>query len=249
MEIFVCDDEAVYRDAVINCINRWKKSSGHSDILIKLFSSSEELLDYYENYTDVDLIFLDIKIPQEINGIKIARKIREINNKVYIVFITNYDEYVYDGYEVNALRFLRKPIVDDDIFFCCSYVYNRICQKQEDSISFNLKSSRIVLHYNEIMYIEAQSHTLYICTGGDNDKIKILLKLSDIIKLLPSKLFVYCHRSYIVNVSHIRIMTKTTLTLNNGIKIPISKTYADKLYDTFDHYFRGGKIKNGLDNI
>lgn len=249
MQVMICDDEIVYREAIYNAIQNWQCSSGHQDIQISVFSSSKELYECFEQQVHADLLFLDIEMPREISGLDLARRIRDLNNNIIIVFVTNYDEYVYDGYEVNAFRFLRKPIVEKDIFFCCSYVYNRLFCRPEDSITFSFKNSQMVLRFSEIQYIEAQSHTLFIYCSNHNEPIKTQMRLSDLYAILPSKLFSYCHRSYIVNVSYIRIITRSRIVLLNGITIPVSRTYVELLNNTFDFYFRGGRIKNGLDSI
>lgn len=225
------------------------KVSQHQDIQLSIFSSSEDLLEYFNQKLDGDLLFLDIKMPHEISGLELAQNIRDMNSDIAIVFVTNYDEYVYEGYTVNALRFLNKPVSDDDIFFCCSYVYNRLTPKPHNRISLFSNSVRITLEYSEILFIEAQSHSQYIYTVRAKEPIKVNIKLSDLMEMLPEKLFVFSHRSYIVNITYIRFLTRTRIVLSNNAEIPVSRTYANKLYDTFDNYFRGGTIRHGLDNI
>lgn len=249
MHIIICDDAILYRSAIQQAIENWSKASNHADIQVSAFHSSEDLLEFFIKGAKADLLFLDIEIPHELSGLQLAYKIREVCSDVAIVFVTNYDEYVYEGYAVNALRFLRKPVLYDDIFFCCSYVYNRLSLNQANSVALYSGNIRFTLRYLEILYIEAHSHTLYIFTTNQSSPIKIASKLTDVIKMLSDQLFVFCHRSYIVNIAHIRLLTRTKIILSNGSEIPVSRTYVEKLNDSFDRYFRGGIIKNGLDNI
>lgn len=249
MNIIICDDEILYQSAIQQAIKCWSKESKHADIHISVFHSSEDLLEYFNKGSKADLLFLDIEIPHEISGLQLAYKIRELSSDISIVFVTNYDEYVYEGYAVNALRFLRKPVLNDDIYFCCSYVYNRLSLNRTNSIALYSGNIRMTLRYLEILYIEAHSHTLYVFTTTQNSPIKISTRLVDIIKILPEKLFVFCHRSYIVNIAHIRLLTRTKICLSHGLEIPVSRTYVDTLNYSFDSYFRGGILKNGLDNV
>lgn len=249
MHVIICDDELLYQSAIKKSVEAWSKHSKHEDIRITLFRSSEDLYEYFEKGGSANLLFLDIEIPRELSGLALARKLRAINTEISIVFITNYDEYVYEGYTVNALRFLRKPVIDEDIYFCCSYVYNRLALIQTDTIALMSGNLRFTLRYLEILYVESHSHTLHIFTTNRSEPIKISSKLTDIQTLLPAKLFVFCHRSYIVNVAHIRLLTRTSLVLSNNHTIPVSRTHMIKTNQAFDNYFRGGKVRNGLDNI
>ena len=249
MHIAVCDDEALYREAVGQVICRWISMSGNNDTLLSLFDSSEELLEQFERSCAIDLLFLDIKVPGELDGMNLAKEIRKINSDVHIVFITNYDEFVYEGYTVNALRYLRKPILDDDVFFCCSYVYNRIALQKHECIYFQSGNKRLTIKYAEILYAEIKSHSLYVFTTRESTPIKLSIKLSELEQRLPPKLFALCHRSYIVNLSRIRLLTRTRLVLTDGSSLPVSRTYSEKLNKKFDDYSQGGRISNGLEYI
>lgn len=126
MRIVICEDELVYQVALRQAIHHWQRTTGYNDIEIASYNSSEELLEQFEQKMEVDLFFIDIQIPGELNGVELARKIRQTQLDVTIVFCTNYNEYVYEGYTVNALRFLKKPVIQDEVFFCCNYVHSRL---------------------------------------------------------------------------------------------------------------------------
>lgn len=249
MRIVVCEDEQASRTAIEQAIRRWQTSSGHSDVELLSFASSEDLLEQLMRMSEIDLLFMDIQIPGELNGIELARRIREKHLDMTIIFCTNYSEYVYEGYTVNALRYLKKPINDKDIFFCCSYVYNRQGIKNDQAITVVSGGKRIVLRYAEIRSIEARRHTLYFSTTVSAEPLRINASLSDIQSNLPKDIFVLCHRSYIVNVIHIRMLTRTDCVLSSGDVIPISRTYSDDVNRVFDHYHQGGGARYDLDGI
>lgn len=249
MQISICEDEVVYQTAIQQVILRWKNATGHMDVTISLYRSSEALLEQIERKFDIDLLFIDIQIPGEINGIELARRIRENHLNVTIVFCTNYSEYVYEGYTVNAFRFLRKPIVDDDICFCCNYVYNRMTLKNKDNLVVFSAGKRYALRYTEIRYLEARSHCVYISTTLSQSPLKISARLSDIISSLPREMFILCHRSYVVNIAHIRAISRTDCLLLNDERIPLSRTYVRDVNQAFDCYHQGGEIGFGMDNI
>ena len=249
MRIVICEDEQVYRMAIDQAVRRWQASTGHMDVEMRYFASSEDFADQWKTLSEIDLLFVDIQFPGEMNGVELARKIRETNQDMTIVFCTNYGEYVYEGYKVNALRYLKKPVSDEDIFFCCSYVYNRLAIRGDEALTVFSGGKRVVLRHAEIRSIEAHGHNLYFHSAVEEDPVRVRAKLTDIQSRLPAELFVLCHRSYIVNVMYIRTLTRTECHLSNGKTIPISRTYVDDVNQAFDRYHQGNVVYDDFDKI
>lgn len=249
MRIVVCEDELIYQRAITDGIGRWQAASGHMDVEMSVYSSSEDLLERLDRDAKVDLLFIDIQIPGEMNGIELARKIREKHLDMTIVFCTNYSEYVFEGYTVHALRFLKKPVVQEDIDFCCGYVYDRLALQSDQTLTVISSGKRYALRHMEILCIEAKLHSLLISTTVRSDPLRITAKFSDIQRTLPESQFVQCHRSYIINIAHVRMLTRTECTLSNGISIPISRTYAAGVEQAFDGYHQGGGVNHALVSI
>lgn len=249
MTIVVCEDEQTFREAIEQSIRRWQAQAAHADVQLRHFASSEDFLEHWALLPEIDLLFVDIQFPGEMNGIALARRIRETNQDVTIVFCTNYDDYVYEGYTVNALRYLKKPVSDADIFFCCSYVYNRLASRRDRALMLYSAGKRFVLHHAEIRAIEADNHNLRVYSTTMEEPLRIYARLEDILNSLPKELFVLCHRSYIVNVAHIRALTRTKCRLSNGDILPISRTCMNNVNRVFDRYHQGGEISDGLDRI
>lgn len=249
MRITICEDMDFYLAPIQKAIQNWMTTSGHSDVIITVFKSSEELLQQLETKFEEDLLFLDIQIQNEMNGIELAHKIREFGLDTVIVFCTNFSQYVYEGYTVNALRFLKKPVNENDISYCCDYVYNRLSIESKDTLALISFGKRYVLHYHEILYIEARSHCVYIYTTIMSMPLKINANLSDIVSNLPQELFIFCHRSYVVNVAHIRLVTRTECLLSRNVSIPVSRTYTLSVNQAFDRYHQGGIYNYGVDSI
>lgn len=249
MKIVICEDEQMYQKEIVEAIGRWKAASDHADIELSLFSSSEDLLDHLEHGAEVDLLFVDIQIPGEMNGVELARKIREAHLDMTIVFCTNYSEYVFEGYTVNALRYLKKPVAQEDINYCCSYVYNRLAIRNDHALTLFSAGKRYVLRHIEIRCIEARLRSLLFYTTLSDEPLRINAKLTDIQSSLPENLFILCHRSYIVNIAHVRMLTRTDCTLSNDMSIPISRTYSAEVEEIFDRYHQGGHVKYDLDGV
>ena len=120
MRIAICDDEERYRLELKTILN---KLLINIDCDIDTFSDGNMLsADFRAN--PYDLVFLDIEMP-EVDGITLAKKLRSLSDKVYIVFLTSHIEYALEGYEVNALRYLTKPVNIDKLKEVIRYVQDR----------------------------------------------------------------------------------------------------------------------------
>lgn len=242
MNIIICDDEIYYQQAIVNSVEAWIAKTGHNNIRYSCYSSSEDLLERWEKGLHIDLLFLDIQIPNELSGMTLAQRVRNLDPNISIVFITNYSNYVYEGYTVNALRYLRKPVHEHDVFSCLEIAYRHYELLKCDSIVIESRDQCFVLRYSDILYIESRSHYLSFCLNDVNVCPEIRKKLSEISAHLPSELFVQCHRSYIVNLSHIRRFTKCSVIMSNGQSLPVSSTYFSSLSMAFSYYYREEKV-------
>lgn len=241
LSVAICDDESYYQEAIINAVHEWKKENGLSEeIFYKCFSSSEDLLEQWEKGIDFDIFFLDIRIPNEMDGIRLAQRIRSMNTSVSIVFVTNYVSYVFEGYAVNALRFLMKPIQQEDIFKCLDIARRQKTIIRNDRIIINAKREKLVFRAGEVIYIEAKSHYLKFYLTYTDERPEIRAKLDDFFHNLPQNLFVKSHKSYAVNLMHIRKFTKKVIVMSNGDELPVSQSQSNALSNSFHEYFSKG---------
>lgn len=242
MRILICDDEIHYANAIKESIERWKKKTGNVSITYDVFRSSEDMLDSLRNQTIYDLVFLDIQFPTELNGLQVATQLRMLNDQVVIVFVSNYDEYAIDGYKVNALRFLTKPISDSQVFECLDIAYRQWQITSSNSvIILETKQQMHKISIKSIVYIESRAHYLDIHTLNiENGTITIRMKIGEILKDLPSDMFVQCHQSYIINLLYVQRLTRTCVTLTNNQETPMSLKYRDSVYKKFKHLYQGG---------
>lgn len=226
MHVVICEDERCFQEEICHLVENWKNATGHTDVSCTCFSSSEELWIRWQDGLSAELFFLDIQIPGEFSGMELAKRIRQSDPTASIVFITNYADYVYEGYVVNALRYLRKPIQSEEMNSCLEIAYRHFLLQSGNKLSIDCRRQRLVVPYSRIVYIETQAHYLKLTLDHSNEKPEVRARLRDFAVQLPQQLFCQCHRSYIVNLSHIRRFTRHSLTLSTCDKIPVSKTFA-----------------------
>lgn len=236
MRIVICEDDNDHQSALCAAVERWKEISLHRSVSYVCYRSSEDLLGRWENGLCADLFILDIQIPGELDGMSLARRIRSKDQNVSIVFVTNYDSYVYDGYTVNALRYLRKPIEPTALFDCLDIAYRHFSLLSQESLVVNSCEQHFVLRYSDIICVEMHSHYLHLHLSSGENALRVRARLSDFGRQLPQKLFARCHRSYIVNLQHIRRLSKFALTMSNDQQVPVSQTYLLSLRNAFQWY-------------
>lgn len=239
MHILICDDEKQYSEAIYASIQRWENNNPFSTVSVNVFTSSEDMLESLKN-NSYDLAFLDIKFPGELNGLLVAQELRNSNEQMIIVFISNYEEYAIDGYKVNAFRFFYKPISDSQIFECLDIAARQLRLTMGSFLMLETKQQLFRIPYKSILYIESQAHYLTIhLINYDKSTIVIRRKLSDLNESLPQEMFVQCHQSFIVNLLFIQRISHYQVYLTNGAQFPISVKYRNSLYSRFKSFFQG----------
>ena len=176
-----------------------------------------------------DAVFADIQMPG-LDGMEMVRKLREKDTKVPVVFTTGNADYMQEGYEVEALNYLLKPLSAEKVSACLDRMLRRH-EAAEYLVAQTLDGVR-KLPLEAVNYCEAAGHnTEFGLAGGE--KIFSLSSLSKLEKELADKGFVKCHRSYLCNISNLNRITPDTLIFDDGTGIPVSR----RLYQTVNRAF------------
>jgi len=203
------------------------------------FDNAMEALQFI-NKNKVDLIFLDIHMP-DLTGLDMANSLKDGPK---IIFTTAYSEYALDGFKVNALDYVLKPL--DYATFLKSALkaqtyFDRIKIGREDlkasSNHLFIKSEYkiIRIEIENILYIEGMRE--YVRIHLENSKpLMTLISMKKIEEKLPSSSFMRIHRSYIVNLQKITTIERNRIIFND-VYIPISELYKDKFQDFIDNNF------------
>lgn len=224
MKILICDDEKNQCDTLQKMI--LEHSSAHE---ITVFNSAEELFFECVNGYPFDCIFLDIQM-KAMNGIDCARKIRESDSKINIIFLSAISDYVFEGYEVNAIRYLLKPLEKQKCFELLNLIETKISHKHY--IFINQRK----IDCDDIQYIESYGH--YCCIHA-NDEIEVKTSLSSLSQQCPDY-FIQTHRSYLVNLKFVEAVRKDCCILDDHLEIPISRSSLQKVNQAFMTFIKRG---------
>ena len=233
LNIAICDDEQNQIQYIKDIVSAWAETSEHFPHFAEFPSAEAFLFDYAEN-RNYDILLLDIEMAK-MNGIDLAKKVREENNRVQIVFITGYPDFMSEGFEVAALHYLMKPVKKEKLFSVLDRAVIGLAQK-EDSLILETDNGIMRVKFSEIMSAEAKGHETLLTLIDKQESVKI--GINDLEKQLDDS-FVRSHRSYLVGLRHITRITKTDVILDNGALIPLSRRMYAEVNQKFIDYYRG----------
>lgn len=219
MKIAICDDEIQFINATTHLLEQWA-AQHHVDITLYPFTNGDDLINAHKTHC-MDLILLDIIMPL-LNGIDTARELRQDHQTVPIIFLTSSREYAVDSYEVKAFNYLMKPL-EPKHFFQVMDEFLETTAKARETFTAQTDTGFCKITLEDVDYLEAQNKRVLVSLSNDiSIEIReIFSKCEEIFSL--DKGFFKCHRSYIVNLSHIEQFTKTQIITKNGTNIPISR--------------------------
>lgn len=214
MRIAICDDESVSAHRLASMVEKQMALLGFS-VKTDVFLSAKELLVSSVTY---ELLLLDCKLDAG-TGIDVARALRERGSQAAIVFVTAYDEYVFEGYEVNAYRYLLKPV---DPMVLRKTLSDFVSHYEREKYLDFVSGKRVVrLNLNEIMYIESsEKHSIVRHINGSYDTA---VPIAELQARIGSYAFFRTHRRFIVNMKYIMEVDKNIIRLTNDERIEISR--------------------------
>lgn len=207
--IGIVDDEVEFTGQLKEYLLQYGKEN-NVEFEIDIFHDGAEILENYE--PRFDAIFLDIEMPL-ISGMEAAERIRELDEDVVLMFITNMAQYAIFGYSVGALDFVMKPVNYYTFSMKVRRVLKRVKKKEEEQkvIVLNLPDGVKRIDIKQIYYIEIQNRMLhYHTTEGE---LVIRGTLQSVEKMLESEAFVKCNHWYIVNLMHVKEVKKNVVVV------------------------------------
>lgn len=251
VRIAIVEDEAPHAELLQQHIEDWQRQQEVVELHLRRFCHAAEFLFAWEEES-YDMIFLDIQMPG-INGMETARKIRETDGGVKLVFTTGITDYLQEGYEVEAVRYLLKPITREKVWQCL----DKLLQDPAPSpqLLFQTLEGVVKIPEQEIEYLEARGHytVCHLRSGREKagmhreaagahrdpaEEIQLKESFNALCEKLAQRPFVRCHRSYLCNIARIYRVERTEILLESGGSIPISRRMYEPVVKAFISYFR-----------
>lgn len=228
MRIAVCEDETLFRAQIVKEIECYYHSL---DVVVDSFSSGEELIEKYEQGKQVgqlphyDILFLDIEM-KRLNGFETAKRLRAYGGMEVLIFLTSHTEMAMQGYEVNAFRFLGKPVNKEKLAEALGELEKRFLQEQ--TILLHTSEQDVKIPISSILYLESMKNDVYyyVLEHRKTDCVKtykVRETITEAEELLKGNGFFRCHRSYLVQLMYVKSYTSKEMVLQNGMMLPISR--------------------------
>jgi DNA-binding LytR/AlgR family response regulator len=182
-----------------------------------------------------DLVFLDVDMGG-MNGIALGEKIRKLYENTVLIYITGYQKYAFDAFQLRAFHYLLKPVTMGR--FCqvlseaLTYIQKEDAGKIEKSFSVRNKSETLSLPYRDICYFEKIGHQIKIHALSRD--IYYYDNFSSLLAGLDDDAFVRCHQGYIANADKIRAFRDKVLYLDGNVQLPVSRTFAEQVREVLE---------------
>lgn len=184
---------------------------------ISFFADGDEILDNYQ--ADYDLIFLDIQM-QRLDGLSTAQMIRQLDNDVYLIFITNMANFAIKGYSVNALDFVLKPVNYLMLQQLLQRVEQMLASRNRKYITLPTERGLARLDVSEIYYVETENHAVRVHTAKGVWRLRDSMRNME--SLLSDLHFFRCNSCYLVNLAHVE-QVEDNMALVAGSHLAISR--------------------------
>ena len=237
IKIAIIEDEQIHTELLADYLRSWSAAHGQA-VTVQEFPSAESFLFVWEETNDFDILFVDIQM-RDMNGVEMAKKVRERDGEIAIVFTTGITDYMGTGYDVAALHYLLKPISMEKVGQCMDKVVRR--SRKEAYVLVHGKEETIKVAVGHIFYVEARGHgcVVEIDTGdGAVGQTEITESISEMEQRLQAYGFARCHRSYLCRIEGIRRIGRRDITLDSGSVIPVSRRMYAEMNRAFISCFR-----------
>ncbi len=229
LQIAVIEDSGADLETLVNYLEQYKTEK-KPDIFVRCYSDALSFL--RDGQAEPDIILMDILLP-DMSGMEAARKYRERDETACLIFVTNMADFAVEGYQVNALDYLLKP-VDYQRFEMTMGKAVRYCStKQHHVLSVHTQEGQLRLAMSDIYFIRSFKHYVYIMTAEKEYRVRSSMREME--QQLDDSMFFRCDNSYIVNLTYVEQVTKDTARVDTW-DIPVSRMRRKDFVNAFNCY-------------
>lgn len=217
MRIVICDDDKEFVSKLNNNLLSFFEKNKMTTPEIQFYYSGEDLL---LDQGNKDIVFLDVEMAG-IDGISVGKSISSISKNSIIIIITSYSEYLDDAMRFNVFRYISKPLDTKRLYRNLKDAIEAYKRMQDNRITFDCNNTTVSCNTSQILYVEIDGKKINLRTTENS--YSFYGTISQFEKDLPSVSFFRCHRSFIVNLAHVRQFSEDEIFLDNSDSIYLSK--------------------------
>lgn len=234
IRIAVIDDQKEITDHIAGIVNRYFEKCGE-EFKVKCYQFPRELIWDLQEKDYYDIFLIDIEM--SINGLEVAKVIREMYLEPYIVFITSYVQYSVKGYEYNAYRYIIKEEVDEKLPLALEAMCKKLKEVEHQQYVIESYSKIEKIDYKDIYYVYIDGKYSYFCTSRGSSRVR--KPLATVFEELNAPEFVYADKGHVVNLQHVMRLEDRTVDMRNGESVPVSAPQLKRLKQSISDYWRG----------
>lgn len=232
LRLAICDDEESHIDHICQYLAAYESESGNKLVVERYFSARILLEELRGGEKQYDILFLDVDMP-DMQGTDAALEIRKFDKNTLICFITSYENYAFQAFQVDAVGYLVKPVAYRDFRHMvdkCAVQIQYVRDKEAaEERYFRIRTERgeTVIPAQNIMYIEKKRNKcVFHLVDGE---VTSYDTLSKVYERLNHQQFYYTHQGYIVNFARIKEVAPNRIYLAGDLEIPVSRRYYKEL--------------------
>lgn len=238
LHITICDDEPAALSLLESFVTEWAKRE-NAEVQIDRCKNADQFLFLWEEKKNVDILLLDIEMPG-MSGISLAHRLREMGEDLQIIFVTGIADHVLEGYDVDAVSYLLKPVKKERLFACLDRAKNR-CGHRAPMLVLETAGEAVRVKLMDICYLESLAHDTMVYCVDMRDAIRCKTGIAQMERELgrESGSFFKIHRSYLINLAHVERITRKEVEMETGVSLPIARGKWEELNRAYLNYYRG----------
>ena len=236
LKLCVLEDETVQMERLKTYLQKFQSEHPDFEYILDAYDRGFDLLEHYKR--DVDLLFLDIRVP-DMSGMEVARRIREVDENVMIIFVTNLTQYAIEGYSVHAFDYILKPLAYTSFSAKLERALRMLSYRSSDvTLDLRTRDGGRRISADAITYIEIPNHDILVHIGSET--IRQWGTLSKFETALHDAHFVRCSSSYLVNLKYVQKILGDQVIVG-GSSLSISRPRRKEFLNALAQY-KGGSL-------
>lgn len=239
MRIAICDDEVAQLKLLESYVKAWGKEQKEVVEVCK-YERAEHFLFQWEEQQNMDILLLDIEMPG-MDGMTMAKKLREKKDSIQIIFISGNSEYALEGYEVEPVTYLLKPVSSEKLYAALNRAVGRI-GRTEPVLLVEEAGGKVRIPVKEILYLESEGHDTMIKT--ENGIFRCKKGIQEMEQMLADVGagtrggFCRIHRSYLISMGAVLRITRKEVELQDYTRLPIARGKWEMVNQAYLAYYR-----------